>query len=120
MGDRVKGKVALVLGAGAVGPGWGNGKATAVLLARQGAHVFGVDRNGDALAETRSIIDAEGGVFVGRAADVTRPDEMNALVEACLDRFGRIDVLVNNVGGPRRAIRSPCPKRSGPASSTTT
>jgi NAD(P)-dependent dehydrogenase (short-subunit alcohol dehydrogenase family) len=99
MGDRVKDKVALVLGAGAVGPAWGNGKATAVLLARQGAHVFGVDRNGDALAETRSIIDAEGDVFVGRAADVTRPDEMDALVEACLDRFGRIDVLVNNVGG---------------------
>ena len=99
MGERVKDKVALVLGAGAVGPGWGNGKATAVLLAREGARVFGVDRNPDALAETKSIIDAEGGVFVGRAADVTRPEELDALVAACLERFGRIDVLVNNVGG---------------------
>ena len=98
MGERVKDKVALVLGAGAVGPGWGNGKATAVLLAREGARVFGVDRNPEALAETKGIIDAEGGVFVDRAADVTRPDELDALVAACLDRFGRIDVLVNNAG----------------------
>jgi NAD(P)-dependent dehydrogenase (short-subunit alcohol dehydrogenase family) len=96
---RFNDKVALVLGAGSVGPGWGNGKATAVLFAREGARVFGVDCSPDALAETGSIIDAEGGVFVGHVADITKPDEINVLIEACLERFGRIDVLVNNVGG---------------------
>jgi NAD(P)-dependent dehydrogenase (short-subunit alcohol dehydrogenase family) len=97
MTGRVAGKAALVLGAGAIGPGWGNGRATAALLAREGAKVFGVDRSADALAETaRSIPD---GTFASYVADVTRPDEIGALVEACLDHFGRIDVLVNNVGG---------------------
>ena len=99
MDVRFKDKVALVLGAGSVGPGWGNGRATAVLLAQEGARVFGADRNPDALAETGSIIEAEGGVFVGHIADITRPDQIDTLVEACLERFGRIDVLVNNVGG---------------------
>jgi NAD(P)-dependent dehydrogenase (short-subunit alcohol dehydrogenase family) len=51
------------------------------------------------LAETSSIIDAEGGVFVGHVADVTRPDQIDTILEACLERFGRIDILVNNVGG---------------------
>jgi len=99
MDDRFTGKVALVLGAGSVGPGWGNGKATAVLLAREGARVFGVDRDADALDETRRAIEAEGGEFVCHVADITRPDEIDRLVEACLERFERIDVLVNNVGG---------------------
>ena len=99
MGGRFEGKAALVLGAGSVGPGWGNGKATAVLLAREGASVFGVDRSADALAETGGIVEGEGGIFAGRAADVTRPDQIDATFEACLARFGRIDVLVNNVGG---------------------
>lgn len=99
MSGRLQRKVALVIGAGAVGPGWGNGKATAVLFAREGAQVFGVDRNAAALAETRSIVEAEGGVFVPHVADVTHPHEMDRVVEGCLERFGRIDVLVNNVGG---------------------
>jgi hypothetical protein len=99
MGRRFEGKVALVLGAGSVGPGWGNGKATAVLLARDGAKVFGCDRDADALAETGRLIEEEGGAFAGRPGDVTRPAEIDATVAACLERFGRIDVLVNNVGG---------------------
>ncbi len=97
MAGRLADKVALVLGAGAVGPGWGNGRATAALFAREGAQVFGVDRSADALAETADSI--ETGAFASHVADVTRPDEVAALVKACLDRFGRIDVLVNNVGG---------------------
>jgi hypothetical protein len=97
MAGRLAGKVALVLGAGSVGPGWGNGRATAALFVREGAAVFGVDRSEDALAETAQSI-AEG-TFACHVADVTQPDEVAALVEACLARFGRIDVLVNNVGG---------------------
>jgi NAD(P)-dependent dehydrogenase (short-subunit alcohol dehydrogenase family) len=97
MVGRLADKIALVIGAGAVGPGWGNGRATAALFAREGAAVFGVDRSESALAETAQSI-AEG-AFAPHVADVTRPDEVAALVEACQRRFGRIDVLVNNVGG---------------------
>ena len=61
------GKVAIVTGAGSVGPGWGNGKATATLLARQGASVFLIDINAEAVAETRSIIEGEGGICATHA-----------------------------------------------------
>ena len=97
MAGRLAGKVALVIGAGSVGPGWGNGRATAALFVQQGAEVFGVDRSAEALAETAGSIGA--GVFVPHVAEVTQPGEVSALVELCLQRFGRIDVLVNNVGG---------------------
>ncbi len=96
---RFRDKVALVLGAGSVGPGFGNGKATATLFAREGAAVFGVDQSAEAVAETGSVIEGEGGVFHGQVADVTRSEDLDATVAACLERFGRIDVLVNNVGG---------------------
>jgi NAD(P)-dependent dehydrogenase (short-subunit alcohol dehydrogenase family) len=57
MGERLKNKIAIVTGAGSVGPGWGNGKATAVLFAREGAKIFVVDINPAAAEETKSIID---------------------------------------------------------------
>ena len=98
MAERLKGKVALITGAGSIGPGWGNGKATAVLFARQGAKVFGVDVNPDAANETKGIIEGEGGVCATCAADVAQADSVRAMVEACVAAFGRIDVLVNNVG----------------------
>ena len=98
MDVRCTDRVALVLGAGSVGPGWGNGKATAVLFAREGAKVFGVDLNLEAADETRGIIEGEGGMCVTHAADVAKADSVQATVEACLAAFGRIDVLVNNVG----------------------
>ena len=82
-----------------MGEGWGNGKATAVLLARQGARVFGVDLNPDAVAETARIIAAEGGTCATRTVNMTIAAEVEAAVEDCLARFGRIDILVNNVGG---------------------
>ena len=105
-GDRLAGKVALVTGAGAVGPGWGNGKATAVVYGRQGAKVFAVDIDLDAAEETAAIVRAEGGEALAHAADVTRPAAVAAMVEACMAAHGRIDVLHNNVGGvgPGRAL----------------
>jgi NAD(P)-dependent dehydrogenase (short-subunit alcohol dehydrogenase family) len=94
-----KGKVAFVAGAGSVGPGWGNGRATAVLLARQGASVFATDLNAEALEDTRKAIESEGGNCVVRACNATVAGEVEAAVAECMQRLGRIDVLVNNVGG---------------------
>jgi len=93
------GKVAIVTGAGSVGPGWGNGKATAVLFARQGAAVFCIDNNPAAVAETVGIITGEGGRAVAHTADATRSEDVKAAVEAAVAEFGRLDILVNNVGG---------------------
>ncbi len=98
MADRLKDRVALITGTGAVGPGWGNGKAISVLFAREGAKVFGVDIDGAAAEETRRIIESEGGACAVHVADVGNGDQVAALVEACMDTYGRIDVLVNNVG----------------------
>jgi NAD(P)-dependent dehydrogenase (short-subunit alcohol dehydrogenase family) len=98
MGDRVKDKVALVSGAGSSGPGWGNGKATAVLFAREGAKVLAADINRDAAFETKQIINGEGGICEAVAADVSRVDDVSAMVNACIAAFARIDVLHNNVG----------------------
>ncbi len=98
MGDRLKGKTAIVTGAGTVGPGWGNGKAAAVLFAREGAAIFAVDIDPDAAAETKAIIEGEGGACEAYRADVSDAGEVEALVGRCLDSFGRIDILHNNVG----------------------
>ena len=96
---RLDGKVAIVTGAGSAGPGWGNGKATAVLLARQGAAVFAVDIHAEAVEETLSIIQSEGGNARVHAADVTSSQDVSRTVEACIAAFGQLDILVNNVGG---------------------
>jgi NAD(P)-dependent dehydrogenase (short-subunit alcohol dehydrogenase family) len=96
--ERLKGKTAMVVGAGSIGPGWGNGKATAVTFARQGAQVFCVDRDGAAAEETVKIITSEGGKAAAFTADVSRAGEVEAMVQACLGAYGRIDVLDNNVG----------------------
>ena len=98
MAGRLEGKVAIVTGAGSIGPGWGNGKATAVLFAREGARVLAVDRNPRAVEETRAIIASEGGVCEAFTADVARAPEVAALVRRCLDAFSAVDVLHNNVG----------------------
>ena len=99
MPRRLADKVVLVVGAGSVGEGWGNGKAAAVLYAREGAKVFAVDLRLEAAEETAAIIASEGGACTVHAADVTRADDVAATVSACLDGHGRIDVLHNNVGG---------------------
>ncbi|HET9020063.1 MAG TPA: SDR family NAD(P)-dependent oxidoreductase, partial [Acetobacteraceae bacterium] len=95
---RLDGRIALVFGAGCVGEGWGNGKATAVAYAREGATVIAVDRNGDAAEETRAIIAADGGRCLAFAADVTREGDIARVVAETQARCGRIDVLHNNVG----------------------
>ena len=98
MAGRLQDKVAIVVGAGSVGPGWGNGKATAVLFAREGALVLCADRNGAAAEETVGIIEGEGGTAAAATTDVTDPDQVEALVVRCLALYGRLDVLHNNVG----------------------
>src|SRR5437879_1704792 len=98
MPNRLKDKVAVVVGAGSIGPGWGNGKATAVTFAREGAKVFCVDINLSAAEETASIIMSEGGLALPFRADVTKVDDIEAMVRACVADFGRIDILDNNVG----------------------
>src|SRR5207237_9403538 len=96
--ERLKGKTAMVVGAGSIGPGWGNGKATAGSFGREGAQVFCVDRNAAAAKETVEIITGEGGKATAFTADVSRETEVQAMVAACLKAHGRIDVLDNNVG----------------------
>ncbi|ADU99057.1 SDR family oxidoreductase [Alicycliphilus denitrificans] len=92
------GKVALVMGCGAVADGWGNGRATAVLLARQGARVFGTDLALPHAQETARLVRSEGGTCEVMACDATRSDQVADAVAQCVERFGRIDILVNNVG----------------------
>jgi NAD(P)-dependent dehydrogenase (short-subunit alcohol dehydrogenase family) len=96
--NRLKDKVAVVVGAGSIGPGWGNGKATAVTFAREGAKVFCVDINLSAAEETANIISGEGGLALPFRADVTKADDIEDMVKACVAAFGRIDILDNNVG----------------------
>ena len=98
MAGRVEGKVALVTGAGSVGPGWGNGKAAAVLYAREGARVFAVDLNEAAAEETAAIIREEGGEVAVARTDVSSAKDVEAMVAACVETYGRIDILHNNVG----------------------
>ena len=98
MGGRLDGRVAVVFGAGSVGAGWGNGKATASVFAREGAQVVCVDINPAAAAETTAIIVAERGTATAETCDVTDGAEVEALVARVIAAHGRIDVLHNNVG----------------------
>ena len=94
---RLEGKVAIVTGAGSSGPGYGTGKATSVLFAREGARVLLVDRDAGRAEETSAIIAEEGGVASVFEADVTSSDDCRGMVEAAVERYGRLDVLMNNV-----------------------
>ncbi len=96
---RLQGKVAIVTGAGCVGPGWGNGRAVAVLFAQAGATVFAVDKSLDAMQETMRRIEESGGTATPYACDVTDSGAVAGMVERCRQTYGRVDILVNNVGG---------------------
>ena len=99
MSGRLAGKVAIVMGAGQTpGDTIGNGRATAVLFAREGARVFAVDRRLDSAEETVAMIRAEGFAAEAVGADATRAADCAALVDDCVKRCGRIDILHNNVG----------------------
>jgi NAD(P)-dependent dehydrogenase (short-subunit alcohol dehydrogenase family) len=101
MGNRLQGKTAVVIGAGQA-PGAtaaiGNGRATAILFAREGAKVLAVDRNLDSAEETAALIRAEGGEAQAQTADVTDEAAVQAAIRSCIDRWERIDILHNNVG----------------------
>ena len=99
MSGRLQNRIAIVTGAGSVGPGWGNGRATCVRFAEEGAKIFAIDRDPDKTAETVERVTAVGGEIVTYQCDVTSNESVAAMVKACVDLFGRIDVLVNNVGG---------------------
>lgn len=101
MSGRLDGKVALVVGAGSVGPGWGNGRAVTTVFAGEGATVMAADLSEEALAPTLLLAAKDGGVAVGASCDVTDQASVDALVARCLEELGRIDVLVNVVGGSR-------------------
>lgn len=99
MSGRLADKVAIVVGAGQTeGDTIGNGRATAILFAREGARVMAVDRRLDSARETVAMIEAEGGSAIAHEADATSEDDCRDLMSGCRDRFGRIDVLHNNVG----------------------
>ena len=99
MAGRLDGKVALITGAGSVGPGWGNGRATAVLFAREGARVVALDRDPAAVEATREIIVGEGGACAIEIADVTEGAQVARVIAATVELWGGLHVLVNNVGG---------------------
>lgn len=106
MPERLKGKVAIVTGAASSGPGVGNGKAVAILFARQGAMVVLVNRSAAHAEELQREIAAEGGECSVFAADVSRAEDVERMVGAAAARYGRIDVLCNNAGagGPGTAV----------------
>ena len=101
---RLEGKVAIVTGAGTRDEGVGNGKAAAILFAREGAKVVLADIELDKAESTRKEIESEGGTALAVQADVTNEADCRGLIEAAFDIYGAINVLHNNVGN---SIRQP-------------
>ncbi|MEQ8320998.1 MAG: glucose 1-dehydrogenase [Rhodospirillales bacterium] len=99
MAGRLDGKVAIITGAGCVGPGWGNGRAECVRFAQEGARIFAVDLKSEPMDETLERVAETGGEIETHLCDVTDKAQVDAMVEACIARFGRVDILINNVGG---------------------
>ncbi|KPK88045.1 MAG: 3-oxoacyl-ACP reductase [Deltaproteobacteria bacterium SM23_61] len=99
MDKRLEGKIAIVTGAGQTpGDTIGNGRAISVLFARAGAKVMLVDLRLDSAQETQAMIGREGGESIAFAADVSRAEDCRRTAEKCAETYGRIDILVNNVG----------------------
>lgn len=100
MGKKLLNKVAVVFGGGSIGIGWGNGKASAVKYAREGATVVVIDINLVAAQEVANIILGEGGNAEAFQCDVTKQQQIIDLIEKIINRYDRIDILHNNVGAP--------------------
>lgn len=103
MSDRLKGKVAIITGSGSAPgaqdrPPIGNGRATAIVYAREGGKVMAVDVNLESAEETKQMIEEEGGICSVFQADVTRSEDCRVMTEECLKTYGRIDILQNTVG----------------------
>lgn len=96
---RLAGKVAIVTGAGCIGPGWGNGRAITARFIEEGASVLAVDRSPDALVETMALVKASKDMIASHICDVTDADQLEGMIDACQKHFGGLDILVNNVGG---------------------
>ncbi len=96
--SRLTGRVAIVTGAGSRTADIGNGRAAAILLARRGARVLLIDANLEASRQTQAMIAAEQGESLAVEADVSRRDACRDAVQAAIDAWGRVDILVNNVG----------------------
>lgn len=97
--QRLKQKIALIIGAGQQpGQTLGNGRATAERFAQEGAILFLVDINADWLNETVQAIRAGGGQVESLVADITKESECSKIVAECFKKYGRIDILHNNVG----------------------
>ena len=95
---RLENKVALVVGAGSIRPGIGNGKATAILFAQEGAKVVAADINLEATEETVNIIRGEGGEAIPVQADATKEPDVRRLIETTISQYGKLDTVFNNVG----------------------
>src|SRR5215207_5771395 len=98
MTDRLKGKVAVVTGAAPRGEGVGNGMATAILFAREGAEVVLVNRSAERAEKLAKQIKDEGGEASVFAGDVAQPDAAEAMAAFAVTQYGRLDILHNNVG----------------------
>ena len=108
MVDRLKGKIAIVVGAGQQqGDTVGNGRAMSIVFAREGAKIMLVDKNLDSAKETKLMINKEGGECFVFKADITKEDNCQRLANKCVEIYGNIDILVNNVGtgtGDRKVV----------------
>ena len=108
MVNRLRGKIAILVGAGQQpGEGIGNGRAMSILFAREGAKVMLVDKNLDRAKETKSMIDKEGGESFIFETDITKEDECQEIAKKCVEVHEKIDILVNNVGigaGDRKLV----------------
>ncbi|MEO4042796.1 SDR family NAD(P)-dependent oxidoreductase [Hoeflea sp. CAU 1731] len=102
MTGRLEGKVAIVTGAGCVGPGWGNGRAACVRFSEEGARIFAVDLQAETMEETLERVRDAGGDIEPHLCDVTDRSSVEAMAAACIARYGKVDILVNNVGGSAR------------------
>lgn len=98
MGGRLEGKVCVVTGGGSRAEGIGNGRAAAILFAREGAKVLVQGRTAQSPARTKELIEAEGGIVETFVGDVNRALEAERMVRAAVERWGRVDVLHNNIG----------------------